>query len=227
MKIKKICKQCGKEFEIDKKYLSDEERKTCSKKCRYELMGKKREKPKIKKICEYCKKEFLVHSYREKIAKYCSMKCRDKNRSKLYRGRNHPNWKGGEIKKICEQCGKEFWTKKAREKIAKYCSMKCQFYSMEKSKIRKICNQCGKEFWVYLSNNVAKYCSNECSYKGRLPKIKYKYWHNEKYIFKFFKSILFGRNYKPTELDREIIWARVRLFKIQRKEVKTDETSRL
>jgi len=52
----------------------------------------------------------------------------------------------------------------------------------------------------------------------RSEKMKKK-WKNKTFLFNFFKGYLFGKNYKPNELDKKIIRTRIRLFKIQRKEV--------
>ena len=65
------------------------------------------------------------------------------------------------------------------------------------AKIVVTCQQCGKKFYVYPYRKNAKFCSKECSYKGRekRPKIlikkicqqcgkEYKVWHG-RYASKF------------------------------------------
>lgn len=43
------------------------------------------------------------------------------------KGKNHPQWKGGEVKRICKKCNSEFSVKPYRIKIGggKFCSRKC------------------------------------------------------------------------------------------------------
>lgn len=48
---------------------------------------------------------------------------------------------------------------------------------------------------------------------------------NNKFLYKMFKYIMFGKKYKVNKLDEKIIRTRIRLFKIQKKEVETDETN--
>lgn len=45
--------------------------------------------------CVICRKKFLVYGYREKTAKYCSIKCKGKFQSALPQEKQ-PAWKGGE-----------------------------------------------------------------------------------------------------------------------------------
>jgi len=71
MKIKKICEQCGKEFETYGK-----RRKACSKECGYVLMAKKR-KNGIWKNCLFCNEKYYVPRNRKK-SKFCSKKCANK-----------------------------------------------------------------------------------------------------------------------------------------------------
>jgi len=52
-------------------------------------------------------------------------------------------------------------------------------------------------------------------------------WKDESYIYRYFKGRLFGKNYKPNELDKKIIRTRIRLFKIHKKGGETHETGRL
>lgn len=76
MKIKKICKQCGREFEaIIYPRSGGLSRVTCSKECRYKLPNLRRTGKYIN--CKICGKSFYVPNYRIKAgAKFCNMKCK-------------------------------------------------------------------------------------------------------------------------------------------------------
>lgn len=43
-------------------------------------------------FCKRCNKKFVEYSFAKR--KYCSKKCADKDKSIIYVGKNHPNWKG-------------------------------------------------------------------------------------------------------------------------------------
>jgi len=60
---------------------------------------------------------------------------------------------------------------------------------------------------------------------GRCPKCRG--WNYDKNLFNYFKGIIFGKNHELNNFDKALIRTRVRLFKIQRKEVMTNETNRI
>lgn len=100
--VKRICKNCKKEFIAD----AYRNREFCSKECK----GKQ-----VKQICENCKQEYLVYAYKNQ--RFCSAKC-----AKMFlKGDKHPNWKNIPPK-ICKVCGKQFSSKQRKRKC---CSWKC------------------------------------------------------------------------------------------------------
>lgn len=68
MKIKRVCGQCGKEFETFPSRLKDGKGKYCSKKCHNNSM-KKREK----RLCLNC--EIVFETKPSSIQKFCCLKC--------------------------------------------------------------------------------------------------------------------------------------------------------
>jgi hypothetical protein len=85
-----------------------------------------------KKVCISCDNPDCtnpirwVRKYRDGICK----KCLDKN----FRGKNHPNWKGGLVTKICIICGDEYKVDSTRKDTAKFCSNKCKGKWMEENR---------------------------------------------------------------------------------------------
>jgi len=108
-KVKRVCKQCGKEFFV---YLSGIKERAykgyegagnfCNRGCvnkYFKHFRLKSNNPiwkggEARRICENCNNIFYVPKVRIKIgyAKFCSNKCR----YKYLRGKNHQSWKGGE-----------------------------------------------------------------------------------------------------------------------------------
>jgi G:T-mismatch repair DNA endonuclease (very short patch repair protein) len=135
--VKRICKECGKEFETNRPAIKKGWGKFCSTKCagvaRSKLyMGENSSNwkgGKIKRICFECGKIFFVpkNQIKKEHGKYCSRKCVNLARSKNYCGKNNPSWKGGEIERICNTCGRKFGASLARIKKGggKYCSYSC------------------------------------------------------------------------------------------------------
>ena len=104
-----------------------------------------------------------------------------------------------------------------RPRFVKKCSRCSGDFESKKAK-SKICPDC--------LNNPYDSSRRRNDSSRRIKKL----WNkrdNKKFLFKWFRSRMFGNNYKLTKLDEEIIRTRVRLFKIQRKEEKTDETNRI
>ena len=238
MKIKKICKQCGKEFWVSP--YREKSAKYCSMKC---YNPKKR----VKKICLSCGKEFETWPSK-KERKYCSMRCR--TIAKITRR-----------KLLCSNCGKEIFKVPSTIKKVNFCSHKC-YGEYKKIIYISFCENCGKSFKVNPSRikRGVRYCSLMCSYldnkeaflkgaikarfqKNQRPwnkglnketnemmqimsnkklgqkrtkrtresmsKISKKHWQDDGIIFNYFKGSMFGKGYDPNELDKKIIRARI------------------
>ena len=113
MKIKKICKQCGKELKpkiyiYSGRKIIQYNKKFCSKLCFGNFKKDKIINPKYKGFCQFCNKEFLFdrhHLSREQ--KYCSRRCNylDNKTNFLEAGKtyrfkkNHKPWNKGLNKK--------------------------------------------------------------------------------------------------------------------------------
>ena len=138
-KIKVICRQCGKKFEVigsrAKKYKTRMPIKYCSRNCYYK--GKVVQQ---KRICKVCGKEFhakrcLVKNKKYKGGIYCSLNCM------------HKGSKTGFVKQ-CEICGKPFRTTpyNVKRQGGRFCSWKCSRAWINKNKARtKIENLIDKE----------------------------------------------------------------------------------
>lgn len=144
-RIKLVCKQCGKEFEVPPR---ESDRMFCSNKCHGDYRKKR-----ITLICEICNKPFQVRPCNKRP--YCSRECYSKSLMKP------------KIVTKCLNCGKEVIESPVRSKGKKFCSHKCQ--GMYKNKfVPKICKGCGKEFKVArykVLSGRGKYCSMECKLK--------------------------------------------------------------
>jgi len=114
VKIKCICKQCGKVFYSHPSSIKRGGGKFCSIKC-VGLFHRGKNSPvwkggEIKRVCRICGKEFLMKRCLLKIkgrGQTCSTKCANKNK----KGEKHYRWKGGKAKRICKICGKLFYRK--------------------------------------------------------------------------------------------------------------------
>ncbi len=112
--------------------------------------------------CVICKKDFLVPPSRSKIAKTCSVVCREK----LHSSRKK------QIEVICARCGKHFlrYPCRATAPLGKvYCSEKC--HNEHRVKYRKLCIVCGETFdGTRLEQKCcSKLCSNKYNKKRRNP----------------------------------------------------------
>ena len=153
---KKICPECGAEFDACSEY-----QVYCSGKCAAQA------RPLKKKICVKCGKEFETNLAYQK---YCSRKCA----FAAYKARHNLA-----VKRNCAICGKEFETNYARKK---YCSAECagQAYKARHNlttftKTKRNCAKCGAEFVP--NNAIQKYCGAECYYetvkaRSRRPSVK-------------------------------------------------------
>ncbi len=76
-----------------------------------------------------------------------------------------------------------------------------------------------------INDDTRKYLEKISTGTGRCPKCMG--WNYDKNFFNYFKGVMFGKNHELNNFDKALIRARIRLFKIQRKEVTTDETNRI
>jgi len=150
MKIKRICEQCGKEFETKLSEVKRGNGKFCSYNCANESHKKR-----VKRICENCGKEFEVtpSAIKRGKGKFCSYNCSFESQKT-------------QIKQICKQCGKEFKIipSQIERGRGKFCSRKC-FNTAKIKKVERICLQCDKTFKVKRSNAKKGYgvfCSKKC-----------------------------------------------------------------
>ena len=170
VKVRRICKQCGKQFEVKPSVVKRGDGIFCSRKCRCE---------KVKKICEVCGKIFWLIRSREDIARFCSRDCYYKWRSTHVRGKNHPGWNGGKIERVCVTCGAHFFVNLSDIKRGwgKFCTLKCKAKWQSEQlrgenspvwrggQITLKCEVCGKEFQVNpyrLKNENPRFCSLKC-----------------------------------------------------------------
>lgn len=156
MKIKRICEQCGKEFEASTTQIRKGYGKYCSQTCYGKALGGR-----VTRICKQCGKKFTIqtHVIKRGYGKFCSQECYFINR-------------GAKVKRICTFCGREFEIHPSRIKYKKglFCSMLCRRNYEKTLKIKRICKECGKEFEIYkllVKQGKGIYCSHSCSRKGR------------------------------------------------------------
>lgn len=141
----KICKQCGKEFEVAK---YDKNQKYCS----YQCIGISKRK-RIKLVCRYCGKEFEVCPSRiRKNVKYCSYRCMGlSNRGKKVTIEQKKkqsqtvkeNWQDPIIRERYTEARKKVWQDPKRRQKQREVQKKIWQNSKYKIKISKIM----KEVW--------------------------------------------------------------------------------
>lgn len=99
------------------------------------------------------------------------------------KGKNNPNWKGGEIERICEACDRHFFTTSywIKNGYARFCSQRCTHNFMRgvnatnwKGRIERVCETCGKHFLVrpwFVKKGFGRFCSRACvRHAIKLPK---------------------------------------------------------
>jgi len=169
-KIKCICKQCGKEFEVTPSVIKQGGGKFCSRECYHKSL-----KIRTKCMCQQCGAEFFLYPYEIKNGrgKFCTTKCYGKWKSEHITGKSNPSWKGGKIEHICEICGIKFfeWPSRKRRGRAKVCSHKCQVKWQSKNRSGKnnpqwrggisfkpYCPKFNNEFKEYIRDKFGRIC---------------------------------------------------------------------
>ena len=180
--IKRICEECGKNFDT---YPSSKQ-KFCSVKCVGKAQGKRqlgknnanwkggsRSKMEIKKYNakyqknnkERIRKQKQVYRQQNKLdIKVRGKRYREKNEEKLkkYRKWRYNNRPKKNICKICfSPCVDGFCSDKCR-RIAQSERQVGKNNPHWKDKIKKVCEECGKKFDVFPYYKNQKYCSNDC-----------------------------------------------------------------
>lgn len=133
---KKVCKECGNEFETDRK-----NRSFCSRKCYDDYLSKhgtggirynlpKEENPNYIKVkCEICGKEEYVLNHRAQVYKTCSRECASKYLSQLNSKR---------VTLTCPICGEEYECKQSKTKHHRTCGKpECRKSWLKKTKCGK------------------------------------------------------------------------------------------
>lgn len=155
------CKNCGKEFEYDRKRAN---RKFCDDICRMTYYGiNPNDSNDILKECKYCKKTFVC-SRSTPTKLFCNNECLTAYYKEQHEMRSTTIEKE---KRICPYCGQEFiW--QSDKSWQKYCSTECSINAnKEKHKAavitaKKACAHCGNMFEWSSSKPNQKYCSAEC-----------------------------------------------------------------
>lgn len=165
-KVKRICEQCGKEFEVWPSTVRIGKGKFCSRKCSQEASKKQ-----VRRICEYCGKGFEVwpSKIRNGGGKFCSAKCKNESQKT-------------KVKRICETCGKGFEVNpyEVKQGDGRFCSKSCARSGENNNKwkggkVKRICEACGKEFEVYpylINEGGGRFCSYKCMAKWRSENMK-------------------------------------------------------
>lgn len=171
------CPVCNKEFWS----YASQKRKYCSRECSHIGVSGPRS-PRITKPCLQCGKPVTVIERKHKLGlgKFCSYSCR----SKYYKDENLPPHPIGtefveRFEILCTHCKKIMrLTQTEIDSGREYCSHHCAskgkigkpLLALRKPKIKRACQYCGKEFEIYpawVKKGEGKFCSKECSYKGR------------------------------------------------------------
>lgn len=130
------CIHCGTMFSVMPS--RSKKAKFCSLKCWSHAQSGKpriRKTPKrgetiISKSCKLCGAEFKIPFRMRSLKSFCSRECRLRNRTLMFSGENHPQFKGASIH-VCEQCGKTFNQRGKR----RFCSVRCSKPKLAESRL--------------------------------------------------------------------------------------------
>ena len=149
-KVKRVCENCGREFELEQYLVERGQGKFCSLECY------RNQSPRVEKVCQVCGKTFTVKAYyaAEGWGQFCSQECQ------------HRSYQEKRVSRICQFCGKEFSVIQAvaEKEGGKYCSKECAD-AAKRDYATAICEACGREFSLPSSDinrGRGKFCSREC-----------------------------------------------------------------
>ena len=158
-----VCKECGKEFNIQPAKIEKGAGKYCSKEC-YE----KNRNHMVDTVCPICGNTFKPHpsNFKKGYGKFCSPECYRKSPEYANRKTRLTTYKF-----TCKRCGKEFERTGKTKHRNKYCSLECWHNtnvgsgSARYTKVKVYCNECGKEMLrspAYIREGWGNFCSYEC-----------------------------------------------------------------
>lgn len=160
-KYKRVCKNCGKEYETIR-----HQSKFCSESCRGKYNRRNRGH---ERECEQCGKVF----YKYKEQRFCTDICYNKH----VKENSMPKveWKTAKDYyipkpkkvKVCVNCNEEY---KMHAPDGKYCSYECRLeYNQKQREVyNKKCKECGK--WFSTTNRIKFFCSTGCKDKSHYRK---------------------------------------------------------
>lgn len=158
-KLKRVCENCGREFELEQYLVERGQGKFCSLECY------RNQTPRPERVCRICGKVFTVRtSYAEDgWGVYCSPECRERE----YELRR--------VVRACEACGTEFVVTQSviRKGHGRFCGEACRD-AVSRDYTTLVCEECGQEFSVPNSDvnrGRGKYCSRECYDRHRDAKV--------------------------------------------------------
>ena len=192
--VKRICKTCGKQFEILSSEIKKRAADYCSKKCYFDSLNKN-----IILICHFCNKKFTVKFSRRNEAKFCSHKCYAQFlksnvpshlKNTQFKKGNLPFYpKTNDVTLICQYCNKSFIRNEAyiARNPSKYCSLKCANQVSWK-------NVAG--YWTGKKQPEEMLKRLSILRKGKIP------WNKQKSIFKICK--ICGKKFKTHNCRKDI-----------------------
>jgi hypothetical protein len=132
-KVKRECEWCGAKFEIPPCWTKKGHGRFCSQGCANEFQRSENNpnRRRIKRMCEGCGTEFEIQPANPK--RFCSRSCFAKTR----KGKDNPNWCGGDVELVCKQCEKIFRVNPHAQFKRLFCSQRCSGNWQRETEIHK------------------------------------------------------------------------------------------